>query len=117
MFVAALAAFFPFVGACGSDSGAPEEVVSREDFVQTYVALRVAELRSRNRVISPEDRERILQEHGVTAEALVHFAENHGGDPTFMQGVWGEIENGLEEERSSPSAGRGSEPADSSGAP
>ena len=85
----------------GCDTG-PEDAITREAFVEVYVALRVAELRAPDRVISEEARERVLAEHGVTAEALVGFAENHGADIVFMDGVWSEIERKLKELRSKP---------------
>lgn len=69
------------------------ETIDREVFVQTYVALRVAELRSSGAVIPDADRDSVLAERGVTEDDLLAFAEVHGGDPVFMEGVWTEIQN------------------------
>ena len=86
-------------GACET---APEDAITREDFVEVYVALRVAELRGAEVVIAPETRDRVLAEFGVTEEDLTGFAERHGEDMVFMQGVWSEIQNKLVELRSKP---------------
>ena len=80
--------------------------IDREVFVQTYVALRVAELRSPGAVIPDADRDSVLAESGVTEEDLVTFAEVHGGDPVFMEGVWTEIQNRIIELSSGEGAER-----------
>ena len=84
--------------ACEEDGG--PETISREVFVETYVALRVAELGgSRGDLIPAEERERVLAEKGVTEEELLTFAEMHGPDVTFMEQVWEDVERRLEEIR------------------
>ena len=80
------------LAAAGCEPEAPE-TIDREVFVQTYVALREAELRSPGAVIPDADRDSILAEKGVSEEDLMTFAEVHGGDPVFMEGVWTEIQN------------------------
>lgn len=74
--------------------------MSREAFVDVYVALRRGGLQSAQGVVSASERERILAEHGATEEALLGFAEAHGGDAAFMKEVWDEVEQRLEEEES-----------------
>ena len=78
------------------------EAISREQFVETYVALRVAELRSPGAVIPDGERERVLAEQEITEDDLVRFAEANGDDVAFMQEVWAEVENRLDELRSRP---------------
>lgn len=79
--------------ACG-DAGteATTSTLSAERFVEVYVDLRVAALRESDGVLTPEDRERILGEHGLTEEDLLSFAEVHGADAIFMRGVWDSVE-------------------------
>ena len=78
------------------------DAISRERFVETYVALRVAELRSPEAVIPDGERERVLAEQEVTEDDLVGFAEVNGDDVDFMQEVWAEVEMKLDELRSRP---------------
>lgn len=94
-----------WLGAVACSSGAdpapvPETVMSREAFVDVYVALRRGGLQSAQGVVSASERERILTEHGATEEALLGFAEAHGGDAAFMKEVWDEVEQRLDEEES-----------------
>jgi len=100
-----LAAAAVVVAAAGCGPEVPE-TIDREVFVQTYVALRVAELRSPGAVIPDADRDSVLAERGVTEEDLVSFAEVHGGDPVFMEGVWTEIQNRIIELSSGEGAER-----------
>ena len=89
---------------CGSD-GEPR-TISRDAFVETYVALRLAALEesggSEVAPISPEARERVLDEQGVTSEELFHFVELRGGDVVFMQELWREVERRMEDARPPP---------------
>ena len=78
------------------------ETISRETFVETYVALRAAELRSPGAVIPDEDRDRVLAEMGVSEEELLTFAEVHGDDVLFMAAVWMDVQNRMEELSSRP---------------
>ena len=81
--------------ACTSEGpDAARETIPTDVFVDTYVDLRVAGL---SRVasqdsISPEDRERILAEHGVTAEDLLEFVDVHGPNVPFIGTVWDSVE-------------------------
>lgn len=106
--------------AAGCEENGGPETISREVFVETYVALRVAELRERrDDGISAEARERVLAEQGVTEEELLTFAEVHGRDVNFMEQVWDEVETRLDEKRNTPGipgvrSGAGGDPAASS---
>lgn len=95
--VLALAATVAATATCAPNESVSSDVMTREAFIETYVALRAAGLQTESRVISPEDRERILAEHHVAQEELLHFAEVHGGDATFMREVWEEVESRLED--------------------
>ena len=84
--------------ACEEDGG--PETISREVFVETYIALRVAELTERrDDGISAGARERVLAEKGVTEEDLLTFAEVHGPDVNFMEQLWEDVEKRLDELR------------------
>ncbi|MDE2751105.1 MAG: hypothetical protein OXI83_00880 [Gemmatimonadota bacterium] len=98
---AGLAVVIAGLAAAACAPGEPE-AISRETFVQTYVALRAAELRSSGAVIPEEDRERVLAEMGVSEEELLAFAEVHGGDVLFMEAVWTDVQNRLVELSSRP---------------
>ena len=92
-----LAALLAAAG-CGDEG--PAATISREVFVETYVALRVAELSERtDDGIPAEARERVLAERGVTEDELLTFAEVHGSDVNFMEQLWDDVENRLEEIR------------------
>ena len=87
--------------ACQGESS-PTQTISRDQFIDTYVALRVEGLRSEQQVISPEARARVLDAHGLTEGELLEFAETMGGDVDFMRDVWNEIEQRLEDLRTEP---------------
>lgn len=87
---------------------APDEpgTISRETFVETYVALRAAELRSSEAVIADEARDSVLAEMGVSEDDLLAFAEMHGGDVPFMEAVWTDVQSRLAELSSRTDASR-----------
>ena len=88
--------------AAGCEEEGPE-TISREVFVETYVALRVAELTERgDDGISAEARDRVLAEKGVTEEELLTFADVRGPDVNFMEQLWDDVETRLEEIRNAP---------------
>ena len=90
------------VGGAGCEEEGPD-TISREVFVETYVALRVAELtESGDDGISAEARERVLAGKGVTEEELLTFADVRGPDVNFMEQLWDDIEERLEEIRNTP---------------
>ncbi|HSR40804.1 MAG TPA: hypothetical protein VLL48_01500, partial [Longimicrobiales bacterium] len=98
----------------GADEDAPP-TIEREAFVATYTDLRLATLRAAG-VPDANRRDAILQEHGVTEEELVEFAEVHGRDADFMRDVWDEVEQRLQEARlMSRGEGVGSDDEDDEG--
>lgn len=100
--------------AAGCAEDAPE-TIGREAFIETYIALRVAELTEPGEpgedgeMISAEARERVLSEQGVTEEDLFGFVEVHGGDVDFMKAVWQEVEKRMEKMRNPPDTTGGSD--------
>lgn len=90
----ALAAVLPGLAGCGPGPGSS---ISREEFIDTYTGLRVTELRGDDPVISEAARDSVLAAHGVSVENLEGFVEVHGRDPVYMERVWGEVEDSLEE--------------------
>ena len=72
-------------------TAAPTGVIDREVFIATYVDLRDGALGNQLKVLSDEQRERILREHGVTEEQLLAFAEAWGADTEYMTKVWDEV--------------------------
>ena len=78
---------------------APDEpgTIDRETFVETYVALRAAELRSSEAVIADEARDSVLAEMGVSEDDLLAFAEAHGDDVLFMESVWTDVQSRMAE--------------------
>ena len=81
-----------------SVSCGPEEArtISRENFVEAYVALRGAELSSRDAVITEAVRDSVLAARGIEPADMLAFAEVHGGDAEFMEGVWSEVQERME---------------------
>lgn len=95
------AAVFP--AACGPPA---EELMTWQEFVDVYVDLRAAELRAPDAVITEPKRDSVLSAHGVTEEDLLAFAERYGDDVTFMEGVWGAVENRMVQLSSRPDSVR-----------
>jgi hypothetical protein len=86
--------------ACSSrDSG---EVISREQFVEAYVELRAISQRYMDDDVPLAERDRVLQELGLTPEDLLDFVDVHGADATFMHEVWEEVDTRFREIRSRP---------------
>ncbi len=82
--------------------GASPDTISRDEFVASYVALRVAELEEAGNVIPDEVRDSVLAARGVTEEDLDAFVEAHGRDVVFMQGVWTEVDSLMSERAGGP---------------
>lgn len=83
------------VAACG-DQGADASVIDRETFIATWVDLRVAAVTSPTGELSDAQRDGILQEHDVSGQDLLDFAEAHGADVPYMEAVWDEVESRME---------------------
>jgi len=96
------------VAGCNSKPVNPraEEAISKELFIEAYVQLRMEGLRSPMMEISLENRDRILEEVGVTEEELFTFVDVWGADGEFMVEVWGTIDSLMTQERMSGRGGR-----------
>lgn len=79
--------------------------VDRETFIATYVDLRTAAIRARPDSLSTQARARILDDHGVTDDELLHFVQDHGQDVGYMRGVWDDVEKRLDTVRLSEDSG------------
>ena len=83
------------MGACGPNEPPPPATIPSETFVEVYVALRASVLLGESDEVDPEERDAILEYHGVTQEELRFFVEVHGEDVSFMRDVWDQIEERL----------------------
>jgi hypothetical protein len=103
-----LAAFIIAVSGCGDEDANPraDEAISKELFIEAYVELRQEGLRSPMTEISLEDRDRILEELGVTEEDLFTFVDVWGTDGDFMVEVWETIDSLMTEDRMMGRPGR-----------
>ena len=98
--LAGLALAFLGLASCGG--GAGDDTIDREQFIQTYVDLRVEGLKAETGSISEDVRDRVLSDHGVTEQDLLTFADVHGRDVPFMKDVWDEVERRLDDVRPEP---------------
>ena len=80
------------LGCTGAGTEATADALETDRFVDVYVDLRVAALQQSDGEVTPEDRARVLTEHGVEESDLITFAEVHGADAIFMRGVWDSVE-------------------------
>jgi hypothetical protein len=72
-----------------SEGNAP---IDRETFVEVYVDLRAEAVRWDGGRLPENERDRILQEHGVTADDLRAFVQVHGRNVPYMTEVWTEVD-------------------------
>jgi hypothetical protein len=90
----------------GCASGGPEEgaepVISRAEFIEAYVDLRIEALRMPGEEMTLEARDRVLEELGLTEDELIHFVEVNGRDVQFMRRVWEEVDSIITEKRGLP---------------
>lgn len=89
------------LAACGSgpaEAPTPSSV-DRETFIATYVDLRTAAVKNDDGSIHPDQRARILEEHGVTGDELIAFVDANGENVPYMREVWDEVERRLDEIR------------------
>lgn len=92
--LALLAALFHSAG-CGNDADVAR--VDRETFVSVWVELRLAALASPGGRVDPETRERLVARHGTTEEELLAFVEAHARDIAYMERVWEDVEERMNE--------------------
>jgi hypothetical protein len=81
----------------GGPGGASEDVIARQTFVDVYVQLRIAALKDPTEDLPLEERDRILQEAGVSEEDLIRFIEVRGGEVQFMRQLWEEVDSLIRE--------------------
>lgn len=101
---AVLLVWVGLLGAACADGGSPPspeeaETIARDTFVATYVDLRLTALRDTTPSITEAERQRVLQDHGVTREDLLQFVEVHGQRVEFMRSVWDEVDERLRRAR------------------
>ena len=83
------------VASCGGETSsreAPDGVIERDLFVQTYVEIRMTALYNGSRTITPAQKEEVLAERGVSEDDLRLFIETHGPDLAYMRDLWADIE-------------------------
>lgn len=81
--------------ACGGrEPASTEAAITREQFVETYVALRRI---AGDTAVVDSLRTVVLAEHGVTEEELRNFVVDRGEHPEELASVWEEIFRRLEE--------------------
>ena len=93
------------------------DLVDRNTFVLVYTDLRVAALSNPRRDITEQDRDAVLQQHGVTSDDLLAFAEYYGPDIAFMRDVWNDIETRLDSIRQASTGPSPGDPNASLGSP
>jgi hypothetical protein len=75
-----------------------QPTISQESFIATMVQLRVAAIRTPVGLATEEERNRILEEYGVSEDDLRTFADVHGTNVPMMEALWSEVERGIAEE-------------------
>lgn len=73
--------------ACGS-TDPHADTLPRDRFIEVYTDLRAEEP-------SPEERDSILNHHGVSDEDLRSFVRRHANDPEVLADIWTEVEGRL----------------------
>jgi len=77
--------------------------LSVEEFVEVYVQLSVAsEMYDADPAKLEQEREKILEEFGVTQEEIDHFVKEYNQNPEKWAKVWEKIVRRLEEEKANP---------------
>lgn len=98
----AISGILPVLALClsctsGGPEGATEDVIARQTFVDVYVQLRVAALQNPTEDLPLEERDRILQDAGVSDDDLIRFIEVRGGEVQFMRQLWEEVDSLIKE--------------------
>lgn len=96
-----VAAGFIALALAACDSGIPgserERTISRDVFIRAMVELRLAAAESPGDPVTSARRDQLLGELGVTPDQLVRFAEVHGRNVPYMNDVWQEVDQRLQE--------------------
>jgi len=77
------------------------ETISRARFIETYVELRLAGLRSGDPDLTLDGQREVLDRMGVTEDEMIAFVEHWGTDGDLMVGIWEEVDSLLRETRMS----------------
>ena len=96
LFLACACATLVPLSTVACDGGTDASLVSRTQFVETYVDLRVSALRREDETLTDSARAAVLSRHGVTEDQLLEFASAHGADLEFMRDLWNEVEARLD---------------------
>jgi hypothetical protein len=80
---------------CSSPPSDPaaELTIPRETFLEAYVQLRAAAMRSSRWQIGTAERDRILAGLGITEQDLIIFVEVRGDDLEYMTGLWSDVDS------------------------
>lgn len=93
-FVAACAGLV-LLGGCGSgapaDSASGSPALTREQFIEVFVALREAAREAEDQSTFEERKREVLEKYDVDAETLLAFARSAGGDVQAMVQLWDTI--------------------------
>jgi hypothetical protein len=85
--------------ACRANEGpGPSGGISREQFIELYVALRNAQLNAKTPAEFESTKQQIFARAGVPPESLSRFAAEHGGEITYMATIWDSIKVRLDVE-------------------
>jgi hypothetical protein len=79
--------------ACAREPTQGARAVTREQFIETYVALLRAEAQAADSVEARQRKAWVLERRGLTAADLERFAERYAEDPRTMAEIWREIES------------------------
>jgi hypothetical protein len=87
--------------ACGGDTALQQggETISRAQFIETYVELRKAGLKSPGTELTLDRQREVLDSLGVTEEELLDFVEYWGTDGEVMLQIWEEVDSIMQEVR------------------
>ena len=86
-----------FLSACRQAvSPADTSGITRQQFIETYVALYAARDTSRSAVEFEAQKRQIFARTRVTQESLTRFAAEHGGDVAYMAAVWDSVKTRLD---------------------
>ena len=77
---------------CSSTEPDAVETIDVDAFIDVYIDLRLSALQTSDSEILPEERQRILTEHGLEETDLLEFVDVHGRETIFMQEVWDSVE-------------------------
>lgn len=76
----------------------PPGTVDRDTFLDAWIALRIAAAEASDGDLDGPERDRILAEHGMDEQDLVDFVQAHGADIGYMNELWSDALERLEEE-------------------